>query len=147
MTGDTEEPKIIIDEDWKSQVQAEKEALERLAAEKKQAEQRAESKPAAAAGPPRSAPLPPASLAGLVSMLATQATMALGAIENPLTGEHEVDLEQARHFIDLLQLLEDKTAGNRTEPESALLSRLLDDLRLGYVAVKDAPAAPSTASR
>jgi hypothetical protein len=124
----TQERKIIIDEDWKSQVQAEKEALAR--------QQRAPESGGASGEAKRMAPLPAASLTVLITMLATQATIALGAIVNPATGKPETDLEAARHMIDLLQVLEDKTQGNRTPQETALLSRLLDELRLGFVEVQ-----------
>jgi hypothetical protein len=133
---DEDKPKIIIDEDWKSQVQAEKEALARQAT--------------TASGQPqerqRSGPLPPASLVQLMTMLATQATISLGAVANPLTGKMEPDLEAARHMIDLLQVLEDKTQGNRTAQESALLSQLLDELRLGFLRVQQAAQASGSAA-
>ena len=54
---------------------------------------------------------------------------------------HIETLEQAKHFIDTLALLEEKTAGHRTPEESALLSEMLHQLRLGYVM---AQAKPST---
>lgn len=117
-----EKQRIIIDEDWKSQVQAERDAAER-------AEQ---TKPAE-----RLTPYPAASFEVLIGMLATQAAIALGAAQNPLTEQVDIDLDQARHVIDLLQVLEDKTAGNRTPEESDLLSRLLNELRMGFVAVKE----------
>lgn len=120
-----EKQRIIIDEDWKSQVQAERDAAERAG----------QAKPAEPAE--RLAPYPAASFEVLIGMLATQAAIALGAAQNPLTEQVDIDLDQARHVIDLLQVLEDKTAGNRTPEESDLLSRLLNELRMGFVAVKE----------
>lgn len=118
-----EKPRIIVDEDWKAQVEREKEA-----ARKQAAEPRAEAPPLGE--------LPPASLALLISMFATEALMALGQIPHPVSGKHEADLVQAKHLIDLLQVIEDKTAGNRTDDESAMLSQLLHELRLAFVAVQ-----------
>jgi hypothetical protein len=43
------------------------------------------------------------------------------------------DLEMARHNIDLLELLQDKTKGNRTPEEDQLLEHLLFQLRMTYV--------------
>jgi hypothetical protein len=116
-----ETPKIVVDEDWKSQVQAEKERLQ------KEVEQK---KVTATAEDPE---MPPASLAMLISTIATQAAVCLGQLPNPLTGKAERHLNQARHFIDTLQVLEDKTAGNRTAEESAMLSAILHELRMSYV--------------
>jgi hypothetical protein len=47
--------------------------------------------------------------------------------------EQERDLEMARHNIDLLELLQDKTKGNRTPEEDQLLEHLLFQLRMTYV--------------
>jgi hypothetical protein len=78
--------------------------------------------------------LPPPSLAFLLTTLGTQAMVALGEVPNPLTGKLERLPKQAKHFIDTLAMLEEKTAGNRTPEESALLSSLLHQLRMAYVA-------------
>ena len=121
-------PKLIIDEDWKSQVQAEKEALER--------QKEHPSRPQPAAGP-----LPPATLAMLLTTLATQALVGLGQIPHPLSGKAEIQLDEAKHFIDTLEMLEAKTAGNRTPEEERLLENLLHELRLGYVEVQSHVAA------
>ncbi len=117
--------KLIIDEDWKSQAQAEKEALER------QLHQEPQAAPDAVA--PQSAPLPPATLAVLLTTLATQALVSLGQIPHPVSGKPEVHLDEAQHFIDTLDMLEKKTAGNRTAQETQLLDNLLHELRLGFV--------------
>jgi len=155
MADDGDSPKIHIDEDWKTQVQAEKEALARAShgtaepaapnpAAETPANTESTSGPAASARPARSAPLPEASLLMLISMLATQATISLGGMADPITGKATVDFDQARHMIDLLQVIEDKTQGNRTPQESALLTRLLSELRLSYLALKEESAAAST---
>jgi hypothetical protein len=81
-------------------------------------------------------PIPPPTLSTLLTTLGTQTLLMLGQIEHPITKRKEVDVEQARHFIDLLSMLEEKTAGNRNADESHLLERLLSDLRMMYVQVK-----------
>jgi hypothetical protein len=76
----------------------------------------------------------PASFVGLVIGLATQAQVFLGVIENPITRKkEEVDLERAKNLVDVLGMLEKKTAGNLTKDESEFLVRLLGDLRMRYV--------------
>lgn len=126
-----QEKKIIVDEDWKSQVQAEKEA-----AKQSQEETPETSRPRE--------PLPPASLTFLATTLAMQAMVGMGMIANPATGKAEPELEQAKHLIDTLGVLWDKTQGNRTPEESATLERLLHELRMGYVAVQGRPAPGAT---
>jgi len=77
-----------------------------------------------------------ASFSLLISGLATQTLLAFGEIENPLTGKREVDVDQAKYTIDLLQILEEKTRGNLTEEEQGYLNEILYDLRMRYVAAQ-----------
>jgi hypothetical protein len=46
---------------------------------------------------------------------------------------HPLDLETARHLIDVLGMLEQKTRGNLDEAEQKLLKSLIYDLRVTYV--------------
>lgn len=117
----SDRPKIIVDEDWKSQVQAEKQRLE------------AEVQPPPPAG--EEMEMPPASFPVLLSTLASQALVCLGQIPNPATGKPEIFLDDAKHFIDTLQMLEEKTRGNLTGEEGEMLTGLLHELRMVYVAV------------
>ncbi len=79
------------------------------------------------------APLPEPSLKTFVSGLAGQVLINLGLFDNPMTGKRQVDLEQAKYSIDLLQILQDKMKGNLTDEESKLMSAILYDLRMRYV--------------
>lgn len=117
------EKRIIVDEDWKSQVQAEKEELKRKG-EAKASGLEAEDQPTA---------FPPASLSVLLTSLGMQAMMALGLITPTGSPASKPRLGEAKHLIDTLAVLEEKTAGNRTPEESALLENLLHELRLSYV--------------
>jgi hypothetical protein len=67
--------------------------------------------------------------------LATQAFVALGIVPNPVTNKSELDLDQAKHVIDVLGVLEEKTKGNLTHPEKQQLEGILFDLRLKFVEV------------
>lgn len=73
------------------------------------------------------------SFATLVLSLSTQALMCLGEIPDAPGAEPKQDLGVARHVIDLLGVLQQKTQGNLTEDEHALLERILYDLRMRYV--------------
>ena len=118
--------KIIIDEDWKSQVQAEKEA-ERLKQEQEQAhEQAAESE----------SPLPPPTLSFLAGTLYLQGAIAMGLLPNPVSDKQPaVRIDQARHAIELLTVLQQKTEGNRTPEESEEIEGMLHQLRLAFITV------------
>jgi len=128
---DSKEKKIIVDEDWKSQAQKEKEDLatkekEELA-EKEKAEQGEEQQKA------QRPPLPTADLVGLVSMLATQAFFSLGLITTEKDKTPEPDLEMAKFNIGMLEVLREKTKGNITEDEENLFENTLHQLRMAFV--------------
>jgi hypothetical protein len=144
MPDSPEKSKIIVDEDWKSQVEIERQtARQRAPATSTSTDPQA---PGSAGGPERhasatpelpDAPLPPPSLTFLFTTLATQAMIALGQVPNPITGKVDVRLNQAKHYIDTLGLLEEKTTGHRTTDESALLSELLHQLRMAFVLMQN----------
>jgi hypothetical protein len=75
--------------------------------------------------------VPPASLELLVLSLAMQAQMELGLGE-PQPG-HVPNLDIARHTIDLLAILQEKTRGNLTLDEQRLLENTVTELRFRYV--------------
>jgi hypothetical protein len=77
-------------------------------------------------------PPPPATLEFLVHTLYTQALMALGRIPNPITGKSHRNLPTARHFIDTIAMLEEKTAGNRSADESRVIEEVLHQARLQF---------------
>lgn len=129
-------PKIFVDEDWKARAQAEKEELSKEPRVQQESEPPPQERPKSARGP-----LPPASFSMLVSTLSTQALVCLGTVENPVTGKAEKDLDQSKHFIDTLQVLQEKTRGNLTPEEDALLESVLHELRMAYVQVASAGGA------
>jgi len=65
--------------------------------------------------------------------LASTALIALGKMPAPDGQPHPLDLETARHLIDVLGMLEQKTKGNLDEAETKLLASLIYDLRVAYV--------------
>lgn len=125
-----ETPKIHIDSDWKAEAQAEKERLKAM-----EAEQEAAGGPG---GEQAMGELPPPNWETLVGMMATQAILYLGGIADPRTGQPILDLDAARHQIELLGVLEEKTKGNLSEEEEKQLSTLLYDLRMRYVQIAQA---------
>ena len=71
----------------------------------------------------------------IVSLNAS-ALLHLGAIEDPTTGQKTKNLPMAKQTIDILSMLEEKTAGNLNDEEKNLLKNILYDLRLMYVKEK-----------
>lgn len=69
----------------------------------------------------------------LVVSLSHAALMQLGKVANPVTGEIEIDLKQAKMDIDLVDMLLNKTKGNLTLEEEKLIKDVLSDLQLNYV--------------
>ena len=86
----------------------------------------------------------PASFISLIMSLASNAAASLGMMPNPVTGETGVDLKTAKHWIDVLGMLEKKTAGNRDAQEEQMLDGLLADLRMQYVSFSGSATAPPT---
>lgn len=82
----------------------------------------------------------------MVGLFSSQAMIGLGKIANPMTGKAEKSLPAARFFIDTLEMLEQKTAGNLTPEETKVLQAALTDLRLMYVEESTAPAEPAPAT-
>jgi hypothetical protein len=78
-------------------------------------------------------PLPPVEFSGLILSLSHAAMMHLGQIPDPNTGQPQMDRDLARHTIDTLGMLKDKTKGNLTPEEQRLIDHALTELRLAYV--------------
>jgi hypothetical protein len=66
--------------------------------------------------------------------LATQALASMGQIPGA-DGNPVIELDHAKHFIDTLGILDEKTKGNLTLEESTMLTNALHELRLLFVAV------------
>jgi hypothetical protein len=151
-----EKPSLHIDTDWKKQAQEEKKRLaEQEAARKASAPAgpmgvvpTTTSAPAATAAAPaagRAAPqqgargarrgaqeLPEASLESLVQSLVTQILYYIGDIATR-GGEGNVNLDMAKHNLDLLSLLEEKTKGNLTPEEQQMLDQAGYEARMRYI--------------
>jgi hypothetical protein len=68
-----------------------------------------------------------------VLSLGSSALLHLGELERPDAGQAVKDLPMAKHTIDILSMLQEKTRGNLTPEEDKLLESLLYDLRLKYL--------------
>ena len=157
--AEAEKPTLHVDTDWKKQAQEEK---RRLAEQQQKAAATpptprvpppgvglgpagaAVGVPAAPTGPmgaPGSAAgtrarreRPEASFASLVQSVLAQALFYLGEIA-PAGGEPMINLDLAKHQLDLLNVLEEKTANNLTEAEKRPLDAALYDTRARFISV------------
>jgi hypothetical protein len=86
-------------------------------------------------------PLPPATFEFLVFSIKMQTEMRLGLVNTGEEGSEDgPDLPAARHSIDMLAMLAEKTRGNLTLEEQRLIENSLTELRFRYVqAVEKAP--------
>lgn len=110
-----EEKKIFVDDDWKQEARQEKERL---------AQQEAQAKPEQ---------LPEASFADLLNLVAIQAMVGLGLVSGPGGERMPPNLPVAKHFIDVMEVLEQKTRNNLTPEEQQLLQKVIHDMRMGFV--------------
>ncbi len=110
-------PKLHIDDDWKSEAAAEK---EKLAAEVE-------------GGAEEYGSLPDASFAEIVQIFAMQVMVGLGGMRGPDGKPIPPNFEAAKHHIDLLSVLEQKTEGKLEPAEKEMLNTTLYQLRMAYV--------------
>ena len=147
-------PKIIVDDDWKAQVEKEKQAAAAAAktaeaagaatADDAPATQPQSSASPATAETERSSATrssaaeapPPATFEMLVTMLFTQAMAALGQLPGPDGQMGSVNKPFAKYFIDTVELLGEKTKGNLSADESKMMSEALHAMRMAFVSVK-----------
>lgn len=121
--SDPQGPQIHIDSDWKAQAQAEKAKLAEQA-------KPAEGDEGRDGGHDE---IPPADFKSLLSGMVTQALLYMGGIPDPVTGQRILHMDLARHHIDLLGVIEQKTKGNLDGEESQMLTQTLHELRLSFL--------------
>ena len=116
-------PRIQVDDDWKQEAAREKEKLAE------------ETKDVGAGG----GSLPDPVFAEVVNMIVMQTLYAMGAVAMPDGQKVPADLSLAKHQIDLLAVLAEKTKGNLTEEEQRLMDSALYELRMRFVQVAGPP--------
>jgi hypothetical protein len=126
----SDEKKIIVDEDWKT----------RVAAEKEEERKHPDEPLAGAEAGAHEADLPPASFNLLVTTLATEAMIGMGQLPHPVSQQFLPNPHQARYAIDMLNVLAEKTKGNLSPTEERFLQDVLHQLRMAFVAVSGQPA-------
>lgn len=79
--------------------------------------------------------MPEVTFPAFVMSLNTSALYHLGEIADPLTGKRVIEPDLARHAIDTLVLIQNKTKGNLTPDEGELLKNILYDIKIRFVKV------------
>jgi hypothetical protein len=77
--------------------------------------------------------MPEVTFASFILSLNTSALYHMGDLPHPETGQRLVDREVAKHTIDTLTLLADKTKGNLSHDEHELLASILYELKMRFV--------------
>ncbi len=78
-------------------------------------------------------PMPEVSFSTFILSLASSALVQLGEVPNPDTGNMEENLVVARHTIDILDMLREKTQNNLDADEQRLIDGVLYEVRMKYV--------------
>jgi len=86
---------------------------------------------------PSDFPLPPANFSFMVESILMQTQMQLGLLRFDEKDDSEPNLPLARHSIDMLAMLQEKTRGNLTSDEQRLIENGLTELRFRFVQVSD----------
>lgn len=77
--------------------------------------------------------MPEVSFSTFIMSLNTSVLYHLGELSDPETGKKSVNIDLARHAIDTLVVLEQKTKGNLTAEESELMRNILYDVKMRFV--------------
>ena len=86
----------------------------------------------------------PAGFVSFVMSIASNAASSMGMMEHPVTHNREINLEIAKHWIDVLGMLETKTRNNLLPQEEKILEGLLADLRMQYVSMTGSASASAS---
>ena len=84
-------------------------------------------------GSPPHPPLPEVNFSTFTVSLSTEVLFHLGEFPHPVSGERQKDLPLAKHAIDTLAMLKEKTQGNLSNEEQNLLEGMLYDLRMAFI--------------
>ena len=82
----------------------------------------------------------------LVSMFQIAALQQMGKIPSPVSGEIELDMEQAKMSVDILSMLKEKTQGNLSSAEEEFLGKVVFESQMNYLEELKKPKEEKTAS-
>ena len=88
------------------------------------------------ASPNKKEALPKIDFSSFILSLYSSGLVQLGKVEDPTTGKKSTNLDLAKHSIDMIAMLGEKTRGNLNEEEENLLKALLSEIRIAFVEAK-----------
>ena len=60
----------------------------------------------------------------------------MGKIEHPVTRKIDINLDQAKYYLDILSMLQKKTKNNLTEYEEQMLINIVSELRMNFIEIR-----------
>jgi len=72
----------------------------------------------------------------VVDTFRSSASISMGKIEHPVTKKIDINLEQAKYYLDILSMLQKKTKNNLTEYEEQMLINIVSELKMNFIEVK-----------
>ena len=72
----------------------------------------------------------------VVDTFRSSASISMGKIEHPVTKKIDINLDQAKYYLDILSMLQKKTKNNLTEYEEQMLINIVSELKMNFIEVK-----------
>ena len=76
----------------------------------------------------------------VVDTFRSSASISMGKMKNPVTNKINVNIEQAKYYLDLLIMLQKKTKNNLTDYEEQMLINTVSELKMSFIELKDSKA-------
>lgn len=85
----------------------------------------------------RADPFPKVDFSSFILSIYSSGLVQLGKVQDPSSGKISRNMDMAKHTIDMMAMLEEKTRGNLNKDEESLVKALLSEIRLAYVEASD----------
>lgn len=89
-----------------------------------------------AAGGKSGSPMPKIDFSSFILSIYSSGLVQLGKVEDPSSGQKTMNLDMAKHTIEMMAMLQEKTSGNLSGDEESLLKALISEMRMAYVEAK-----------
>ena len=73
----------------------------------------------------------------IVDTFRSSASISMGKMKNPVTNKTDINLDQAKYYMDLLNILQRKTKNNLTDYEEQMLINTVSELKMNFIEVKN----------
>jgi len=72
----------------------------------------------------------------VVDTFGSSASISMGKIKHPVTKKVDINLDQAKYYLDILSMLQKKTKNNLTEYEEQMLINIVSELKMNFIELK-----------